>query len=177
MMTVAAMLTAAPAKAGGCPYADVTPVSAQQIQQAESATRCLVNQMRRSHGVRSLRFNGKLLKSSQWQAGDMTAYAYFDHQRNGGPGFAGRITRFGYARHAAGYMLGENLAWSTINGASPREMVNLWMHSPGHRANILRRNFREQAVAAVEVNGNQIGGAYAGAGPLVIYVNQFGTRY
>ncbi|MBK5229686.1 MAG: CAP domain-containing protein [Thermoleophilia bacterium] len=171
------MLTAVPAQAGGCAFADVPPASALGIQRAERATRCLVNRERRKHGMHALRLNTKLKKSSNWQAGDMAANAYFGHQRAGGPGFAVRVTRFGYASHASGYSLGENLAWATGGGASPRAIVRMWMNSTGHRANILRRRFKEQAVSAVAINGNQVGGAYAGAGPLVIYVNQFGTRY
>jgi uncharacterized protein YkwD len=33
---------------------------------------------------------------------------------------------------------GENIAWNQRN---PQEVVDDWMHSPGHRANILNRNF------------------------------------
>lgn len=124
-----------------------------------------------------MRFNENLFQSSAWQAQDMVGYAYFDHQREGGPGFAGRITRFGYAKNARGYTLGENIAWGSYGVASPREIVAMWMQSPGHRANILSRKFREQALAAVLVNGDEIGGDYAGGGPLVIYVNQFGRRF
>lgn len=178
IVAIAAFAMTAPAYAGtGCANADLQPVDATQTAAAERATRCLVNRERRRRHRRSLRFNENLHQSATWQAQDMVAFAYFDHQREGGPGFAGRITRFGYARDANGYSLGENLAWSSAGGASAREIVSMWMHSAGHRANILRRQFREQALAAIWVNGDEIGGDYAGGGPLVIYVNQFGTRY
>lgn len=168
----------APAYAGHrCANADLQPVDATQTAAAEQATRCLINRERRRHHLRSLHFNDNLRQSSAWQAQDMVDFAYFSHQRAGGPGFAGRITRFGYAQGANGYTLGENLAWSSCGGASAREMVSLWMHSPGHRANILRRQFREQGIAALWVDGDEIGGDYAGGGPLVIYVNQFGRRF
>lgn len=161
----------------GCANANLQPIDAAQTAAAERATRCLVNRERRRHHRRSLRFNENLHQSSAWQAQDMIDYAYFDHQREGGPGFAGRITRFGYTEGANGYTLGENLAWASYGGASAREIVSMWMHSPGHRANILRRQFHEQALAALWVDGNEVGGDYAGGGPLVIYVNQFGARY
>lgn len=160
-----------------CANADLQPTDVTQTAAAEIATRCLVNRERRRRHRRPMRYNDNLFQSSTWQAQDMVAYAYFDHQREGGPGFAGRITRFGYSKNARGYTLGENLAWGGGGGASPREIVAMWMQSPGHRANMLSRTFREQAVAAVLVNGDEIGGDYAGAGPLVIYVNQFGRRF
>lgn len=176
-LTAVALAAPAGADASGCANADLSPQTAEQIAQAETATRCLVNRERRKRGMRGLRYNRNLQKSSAWQANDMVEHAYFDHQRSGGPSFAGRITRFGYSRKANGYTLGENLAYASNPGATPREMVAMWMDSPGHRANILRRAFREQAVAAVLVDGDAIGGDYDGAGPVAIYVNQFGTRY
>ena len=167
---------AGPAQAAGCPNADLKPASAADVPAAESATRCLVNRERHKRGLRSLKFNGNLQQSSDWQANDMFSNEYFAHQRDGGPGFVGRITRFGYAKNSGGYSLGENIAWSTSDAASPREIVSMWMGSPGHKQNILRRQFREQAISALYVNGT-LGGDYDGAGPVVIYVNQFGTRY
>lgn len=175
--TAAALLAPAGAGAASCANADLSPQTVEEVAQAEKATLCLVNAERRKRHMRKLRYNRNLYKSSRWQADDMVAYAYFDHARDGGPSFAGRITRFGYSKKSRGYTLGENLAYASNPGATPREMVAMWMDSPGHRANILRRAFREQAVAAVLVDGDAIGGDYSGAGPVAIYVNQFGARY
>ena len=44
-------------------------------------------------------------------------------------------------------LVGENVAYGYASG---REVVQGWMHSPGHRANILNRGFRVVAVAARE---------------------------
>ncbi|MFY9263892.1 MAG: CAP domain-containing protein [Solirubrobacterales bacterium] len=176
-VAVSAGAGAPSAAAAGCPNADLAPGDAAQAALAQTAARCLVNRERRKRGRRSLRFNGNLLESSTWQAQDMVDHAYFDHQRSGGPSFTARITRFGYGENSNGFSLGENIAWASASTASAREIVRMWMHSPGHKANILRGPFREQAIAAVWVNGDEVGGEYAGAGPVVIYVNQFGTRY
>ena len=46
-------------------------------------------------------------------------------------------------------MLGENLEWGTGALATPRGALESWMKSPGHRANILRRSFRELGVGVV----------------------------
>lgn len=153
------------------------PKSAKQMVRMQRAIRCLVNAERRKRGRKTLRFNLPLQKASDWQANDMLTYQYFDHTRPDGPTFSERVLRFGYADGADGYLIGENLAWSSASGASPRKIVSLWMHSPPHRHNILTHAFRDQAVSALWSNGG-VGGAYASSnGPFVIYVNQFGRRY
>lgn len=176
----ATLLLAAPAGAAKqkpCKDAGLVPTGAAQMPRIQSATRCLVNRERTKRGLRSLKANAELLASSQFQAQDMLDNEYFDHSRPGGPEFVERITRFGYAKDANGYALGENIAWASDDIATPRKMVSAWMHSPGHRKNILTKGYRDQAVAALWSDGN-VGGAYANSGgPFVIFVNQFGTRY
>ena len=41
------------------------------------------------------------------------------------------------------YDLGENLGWGSGSMATPAEMVDAWMHSEGHRSNILYPRYRE----------------------------------
>lgn len=163
-------------KSNTCANANLVPSRAADLAKLQRATRCLINRERAKRGLRSMLANGALLKSSDWQAGDMIEHEYFDHNRKDGPDFGERILRFGYAADADGYALGENLAWATATIATPSRMVKLWMNSPGHRKNILTRGFRDQAVAAVWSDGN-VGGAYAqSGGPFVVFVNQFGQR-
>lgn len=159
-----------------CANADLVPRDAADAKKAETATRCLINRTRNRKGLRSVRFNSDLQKAADWQANDMLEHRYFAHERSGGPGFAGRITRFGYGSSDNGYSLGENIAWATCEIATPRQMVKMWMDSPPHRANILRRQFKEQAVSVLYSEGN-VGGDYDSDVPFLIYVNQFGARY
>jgi len=46
--------------------------------------------------------------------------------------------------------VGENVAYGYPNG---RAVVRAWMHSPGHRQNILRRQFRKMGLAARKGGG------------------------
>lgn len=171
-----ALGAALPAAASACAYADREPVTAEELQAAAKSTHCLVNQIRRDRHKRGLKWNRRLAKSSVWQAGDMLSYGYFNHERSNGPSFNRRILRYGYARSASGYSLGENIAWGTAPAATPRDMVQAWMNSAPHRQNILRRVFREDAVAVIRSEG-EASGEYAGYGPVLIYVHQFGKRY
>lgn len=65
---------------------------------------------------------------------------------------SGNLTHTGWveAIRAAGFRgaaLGENIAYGYASAAA---VVNGWMHSDGHRANILRSNYRESGVGCVK---------------------------
>lgn len=75
-----------------------------------------------------------------------------------------RIARSGYAPPGQPWSAGENIAWGTGALGTPEAIVRAWMGSPGHRANILRSEFREVGtgvVAAAPVAGlTDPGGTY-----------------
>lgn len=161
--------------AAECADADLEASDAATAERLSKAAACLVNKERTRRGIRKLRYNDQLERSSLWQNDDMIRFGYFAHDRAGGPSFQRRITRFGYGKGSRGVSLGENIAWSTAYGGTAREIVALWMDSPGHRANILRRKFKEQGMSVVYATDGT--GDYQDAGPYVVFTNQFGTRY
>jgi uncharacterized protein YkwD len=174
ILVLAAAAQPAQAKKPACANANLKP-SSTNLAKVQRATRCLINVQRKRHHLKALKYNADLQKSSDWQGQDMLTYAYFAHDRDGGPEFGERILRFGYAKGANGYTLGENIAWASVAIATPRRIVNLWMHSPGHRKNILTRGYEDQAISTIYSPGG-VGGDYAQSnGPFVIYVNQFGS--
>jgi uncharacterized protein YkwD len=71
---------------------------------------------------------------------DMLQRNYFSHGS-----VAERLRSFG----VRGPRLGENLAWGVGTAGEARRIVKLWLASPGHRANLLRRGFRRIGVGAV----------------------------
>ena len=54
-----------------------------------------------------------------------------------------RIRRTTYLRDVRRWSLGENLAWGTGRWRPRGRPCDAWMQSPGHRANILDRNFAD----------------------------------
>jgi len=46
-------------------------------------------------------------------------------------------------------VLAENLAWGTGSRATTQAIVDAWMHSPPHRANLLRKNLRRAGFGVV----------------------------
>jgi uncharacterized protein YkwD len=76
----------------------------------------------------------------------MVSDGYFDHTAPSGTTFVDRILKAGYAKRTDGWSLGENLAWGTGDLSTPAGVMNSWMASPGHKANILKRAYREVGI-------------------------------
>lgn len=99
------------------------------------------NQHRQQAGLPALAANSALNQAAAAKLQDMLAGQYFDHVGRDGRGPADWVEGAGYQ-----YLrVGENLALG--NFASEAELVEAWMGSPGHRANILAANFTEIGVA------------------------------
>ncbi len=73
----------------------------------------------------------------------MVNEGYFDHTSPDGDTFVDRVLGAGYVKRDAGWSLGENLAWGTGDLSSPAGVMQAWMNSAGHKANILKKAYRE----------------------------------
>ncbi len=153
-----------PAAASACPGANEEPAEVS-LDVAESATFCLINRERTTRGIRKLRRNPRLDLASARHARAMAARNFFEHGN-----FVGRIRSAKYLQGARGWRLGENIAWGSGTLSSPAEIVSAWMDSPGHRANILQRGFREIGVGIAHGTPNR---SYEDG---ATYATDFGTR-
>jgi uncharacterized protein YkwD len=106
--------------------------SARGLSPAASALLRAVNATRAAHHLRPLRTDATLTRAAQSHSRDMVAHGYFAHGA-----FRSRMLAF----HARGPFVGENLAWGVGSLASPAAIVQEWLASPEHRANLLRRGF------------------------------------
>jgi uncharacterized protein YkwD len=129
------------------------------------STLCLLNAERRRHGLRQLRLNKRLSRAARRHSQDMVRKRYFDHTSRSGASFVDRIRRTGYLTGARRWKVAENIAWGTYWLASPRAIIKAWMDSPGHRANILDRSYREIGI-----------GVATNSGPKALYTTDFGAR-
>lgn len=137
-----------PAKASAaadCGNTDVLP-TADNLAQISAAVLCLHNQQRAAKGLPPLRENAKLDRAALAHSDDMVAEGYFDHTTPSGTSFVDRILAAGYVKRNAGWTLGENLAWGTGDLSTPAGVMGSWMSSPGHKANILKRAYREVGI-------------------------------
>lgn len=92
--------------------------------------------------VAAVGWNSKLFDAAAAHALDMATNNYFSHDSRDGRSFSDRITAAGYTWGAAG----ENIAagFSAIDA-----VMQGWLDSPGHCANIMSEKFTDVAVSCV----------------------------
>jgi uncharacterized protein YkwD len=151
-----------------CANIHVMP-AAGNLAAVREAVLCLHNRERSAHGLPSLRENARLRRAAEGHSGDMVAQRYFAHDSLSGADMVERILRTGYGR-GRGWSLGENIAWGTGSLATAAEIQRAWMESPGHRANILRPQFREIGI------GIALGAPVGSGGDGATYTADFGVR-
>jgi uncharacterized protein YkwD len=163
ILALAALGAAPAAQAGGrCRGADAVPHHGSGAQ-VRGATLCLLNSQRHQHHLRGLRENSRLEAAATRHSADMVAHHYFAH---GNP--VARMLQVGYMSMTQAWTVGENIAWGSHGISTPREIVKMWMHSPPHRANVLRSSFRDIGI------GVALGAPYGGSG--ATYTTDFGRR-
>jgi uncharacterized protein YkwD len=96
---------------------------------AEDEVVRLTNKFRAEHGLRPVQISETLRRAARAHSADMSMRKFFDHLAPDSRGPADRMRAHGYARPAA-----ENIAHGQL---SPREVLQSWIRSPGHRANLL----------------------------------------
>jgi uncharacterized protein YkwD len=95
-------------------------------------------------GLPALTENKELDETAAAKASDMFLNQYFEHVSPSGVGPGDLAQKYGY-----NYIVeGENLILG--NFSSEKEVVQDWMNSPGHRANILNVRYTEIGVAVVK---------------------------
>jgi uncharacterized protein YkwD len=130
------------AQSAPCQNTDLVP-TAQNVDLIRAALLCLHNQVRAQYKLPALKLNTKLQKAGATHSSEMVEDGYFDHTSPDGTTFVERILDAGYAKPSDGWTLGENLAWGTGDLSTPAGVMNAWMNSPGHKANILKRDYKE----------------------------------
>ena len=101
------------------------------------------NSQRASQGLPLFVEDAKLNKAALLKAQDIFANQYFEHISPAGVGPDGLAEKVGYEFVA----IGENLAMG--NYKDDQTLVQAWMDSPGHRANILNSRYTQIGVAVV----------------------------
>lgn len=100
------------------------------------------NIQREAQGLVALHESAELRKAAEAKIDDMFAQQYFEHESPDGKSPADVISVTGYTY----LVVGENLALG--NFTNDEVLVQAWMDSPGHRANILNSKYLEIGTAA-----------------------------
>jgi uncharacterized protein YkwD len=131
----------------GCGHARDRPEG--DLRAAERATLCLLNAERGAKGLRPLRPDPRLRVAALRQSRDMVRRHFFEHMNPDGLDHHDRILRAGYQLGTGAFATGENLGTGQRGASTPAAIVDGWMHSRGHRANILRSEFQEIGIGIV----------------------------
>jgi uncharacterized protein YkwD len=130
MAALAAAPSGAAARAGCSGQNDAAAPAAAQ----ERAVLCLVNRARQGRGLQPLGAPRSLAGAADHKSADILRCDEFSHEACGRE-FTYWIERSSYG----GCSWGENIAYASGSSATPRTIFSLWMHSAGHRRNILGR--------------------------------------
>jgi uncharacterized protein YkwD len=118
----------------------VTAATTATLSRSESSLLSVMNRVRAAHGLRLLRADARLEVAARRHSSRMLRTDTFCHGA-----FTARIRRVGVRAPR----VGENLAWGAGAYARARAIVNMWLASPGHRANLLRPGYRIVGVGAL----------------------------
>jgi len=132
----------------GCENADIAPTEGNE-NLARAAILCLLNQIRANRGLPLLKENARLRRAALAHSSDMVRRGFFEHTTPDGDTMVDRIRATRYASPRVGWALGENLGWGTGSLATPRAIMKAWMGSAGHRANVVKRTYREIGIGVV----------------------------
>lgn len=106
----------------------------------------LVNAARRENGLSALTHNWELSRVARYKSQDMADNRYFSHTSPTYGSPFQMIKNFGISYRTAG----ENIA---AGQRTPKAVVDAWMNSSGHRANILNASYTQIGVGYV-ADGN-----------------------
>lgn len=109
-----------------------------------SQVAALVNAERAKYGLSALTVDTRVQQAALVRAKE-TAQS-FSHTRPNGSSFSTALTEAGVSYRTAG----ENIAYGQT---TPQQVMNAWMNSSGHRANILNANYTTIGVGYTVING------------------------
>ncbi|MBQ5740055.1 MAG: SafA/ExsA family spore coat assembly protein [Oscillospiraceae bacterium] len=122
------------------------PSLSDSVRTYEQEVVRLVNVERAKAGLPALTEDWQLSRVARYKAQDMRDKGYFSHQSPTYGSPYDMMRAFGISYRAAG----ENIA---MGQRTPAAVVNAWMNSSGHRANILSKSFTKIGVGYV-ASGN-----------------------
>jgi uncharacterized protein YkwD len=134
--------------AGSCGATTAVP-SPSTLAVISQSILCLLNVERATRGLPALKSNQVLARASVGHSSDMVRNGYFEHNTPQGVTLVDRVRSVGYVKPRTSWTVGENIAWGSGTLASAGALVDAWMKSPPHRANILQRSYREVGVGLV----------------------------
>jgi uncharacterized protein YkwD len=132
---------------------DCTPASDWGTARQDYATQVvdLVNKHRASLGLAPLKVSPTLTNSAVWKARHMAEYRYMTHNDPAPPVARTAADRIQTCGYNSGW--GENIAYGY---STPQAVMNAWLNSPDHRANIEKATFKVIGVGAAAADSGTL---------------------
>jgi uncharacterized protein YkwD len=140
--------------------------AAAPIYRQERAMRCMTNFARRHADMAGFARSAKLSDSADRKGEDILRCDSFSHYACGRD-FTFWLRRVNFIGGC--WTAGENIAWGTGELGDARSVFRAWMHSSGHRANILGGDFSQLGVSLRVGTLGSTHGAH-------VWVQHFGDR-
>lgn len=168
-------------RAGGGDPSDAAPPPSIDVRVLEQEIHAVINEVRSEHTLEILMWDDDLAAIARAHSGDMASTGTFSHTGSGGTLPSDRSDAAGYEclKEAGDYRytgIAENIFMTYVyrshrtyhgpNGTRrtydwktqqeiARDVVNGWMDSPGHRANILQARHDREGIGIVRT-GDQL---------------------
>jgi uncharacterized protein YkwD len=146
-----------------CQNTELTPEPAD-LELVRDAVFCLVNRVRAENGESPLILNAHLDAAAESHGAEMIADDYFEHISPTGETPVDRI-------RGTGYIPSPQVGYGTLSLATPQAIVEAWIASPKHLANILEGQYRETGIGVVP----EVPAALSGGEPGATYSQEFGV--
>lgn len=122
------------------PTVPESPTVPEELTYAQQVV-ALVNEERAQEGLAPLTVDERIESAANTRAKEIQTS--FSHTRPDGSSFSTAMKQAGVNYRRAG----ENIAWGQ---KTPQEVVNAWMNSPGHRANIMNAGYTRIGVGHLQ---------------------------
>jgi uncharacterized protein YkwD len=161
-LTLVALSVVLPTAAAAGTQADA---SVSRVPTLESLVLLRINEVRAAHGLVGLTSSQPLARAALTHSRSMVTKGFFAHESASGAPFWKRLKTF-YTPRSGAWTVGENLAM--FGGAKPaaNAIVESWMASPPHRANLLSAQFSDVGIAIL--HDPAAGGVYGGDSTWVV---------
>ena len=159
-----------PAHAAGGGYVERCGGGEIFLNEKEHETFVLHNEIRTKNDLPTFCVHPQLEEAARAHSKDMIRRDYFSHNTKRRGTFDERLAQFGYDANGYNfYRVGENIALGSGPYGEPQNRMNAWMHSDGHRHNILNEDYREIGIGTST-------GEYKNVTGVTMYTVDFGVR-
>ncbi len=129
-----------------------TPTQKTYAEQVAALVLEKTNRERTANGLSALTADATLASVARGHSADMQSNHYFSHTSEDGCDSSCRADKAGYAWRAIGENIYMMSGFTLSADAAAEKIVQGWMNSPGHRANILREVYTHSGVGVVAID-------------------------